>query len=177
MSASALLVCDMITEYDFQDAETVAAHAPGPVRRIAELVERATADDTLIVYVNDNYGNWDGSRDGLIRRALQGAHPELVEPIKPEREFGFLWKPRHSAFYETSLNYLLREQGIDRVVITGQVTEQCVLYTALDAYIRHFDIVVPSDAVVPVYPHLADASLELMRRNMQAETPATSAGS
>ena len=35
-----------------------------PVQRIAELVERARTDDTRIVYVNDNYGNWDGWRRG-----------------------------------------------------------------------------------------------------------------
>lgn len=139
-------------------------------------MERASAD-TLVVYANDNYGYWDASRDGLVRRALQGAHPELVEPIKPEREYAFVWRPRHSAFYDTSLNYLLRERGINRVVIAGQVTEHCVLYTAPDAYTRHFDIVVPSDAVVSLHPRPADASPEMMRRSMRAETSGKSARS
>ena len=62
-------------------------------------------------------------------------------------------------------------------MIAGQVTEHCVLYTALDAYTRHFDIVVPSDAVVSLHPRLADASLEMMRRSMRAETSGTSARS
>ena len=83
-----------------------------------------------------------------------------------------IWKPRHSAFYETALGYLLGSHDIERVVLTGQVTEQCILYSALDAYIRHLDIVVPEDAVVPIHPHLADAALEMVRRNMRAETPA-----
>jgi nicotinamidase-related amidase len=170
---SALLITDMITAYDFEDADAVAEHAPGPVQRIAELVASARQDGTLVVYVNDNYGNWNADRDDLLQHALEGAHPELVEPIQPEHELPFVWKPRHSAFYETSLNYLLRQHDVERLTLTGQVTEQCILYTALDAYIRHFEIVVPADAVVPIHPHLADAALEMMRVNMRAETPAT----
>ena len=174
MSGTALLVIDMVTAYDFEDADKVAEHAPGPVERIAELVGRAEDEDALIVYVNDNYGHWNGSRDDLLERALGGEHPELVEPIVPNADVAFIWKPRHSAFYETSLGYLLTTHECERLVLTGQVTEQCIAYSALDAYIRHFGLVVPEDAVVPIYPHLADAALEMMRRNMRAETPAAS---
>jgi nicotinamidase-related amidase len=172
VSPTALLVVDMVNPYDFEDADNVAKHAAGPVKRIAELIKRADAEDVLIVYVNDNYGDWNASRDDLLWRALHGEHPELVEPIQPPHEYPFIWKPRHSAFYETALGYLLSSHDIERVVLTGQVTEQCILYSALDAYIRHFDVVVPKDAVVPIHPHLADAALEMVRRNMRAETPA-----
>ena len=171
MSTTALLVVDMVNPYDFEDADKVAAHAAGPVTRIAELIKRADADDALIVYVNDNYGDWNASRDDLVCRALHGEHPELVEPIQPQHDYPFIWKPRHSAFYETALGYLLNSHDIQRVVLTGQVTEQCILYSALDAYIRHLDVVVPPDAAVPLHPHLADAALEMVRRNMRAQTP------
>jgi nicotinamidase-related amidase len=175
VSRTALLVTDMITAYDFKDAEAVADHAQGPVERIAELIARARAQDMLVVYVNDNYGNWNGSRDDLLKHAASGAHPELVDPIQPEHEVAFVWKPRHSAFYETSLNYLLRQHDVERIILTGQVAEQCILYSALDAYIRHFQIIVPADAVVPLHPHLAEAALEMMRVNMRAQTPPTNA--
>jgi nicotinamidase-related amidase len=91
VSATALLVVDMVNPYDFEDADTVAAHAAGPVTRIAELIKRAEADDALIVYVNDNYGEWNASRDDLVWRALHGEHPELVEPIQPQHEYPFIW--------------------------------------------------------------------------------------
>jgi nicotinamidase-related amidase len=58
-------------------------------------------------------------------------------------------------------------------VLIGQVTEQCILYSALDAYIRHHDVVVPRDAVAHIHEHLADAALELMEINMDAEVCAT----
>jgi nicotinamidase-related amidase len=55
------------------------------------------------------------------------------------------------------------------VVLVGQVTEQCILYSALDAYIRHLEVYVPRDAVASIHPHLAEAALELMERNMGAD--------
>jgi nicotinamidase-related amidase len=58
---------------------------------------------------------------------------------------------------------------VDRIVLIGQVTEQCILYSALDAYIRHFDVAVPRDAVAHIHEHLAEAALELMEVNMDAE--------
>ena len=78
-------------------------------------------------------------------------------------------KARHSVFYETPLEYLLDQMGIGRLVLCGQVTEQCILYSALDAHVRHFDVVVPVDGVAAIYDHLADAALEMMERNLSAE--------
>jgi nicotinamidase-related amidase len=52
------------------------------------------------------------------------------------------------------------------VVITGQVTEQCILYTALDAYIRHFEVVVAADAVAHIDERLGAAALQMIERNM-----------
>ena len=58
----------------------------------------------------------------------------------------FLPKGRHSAFYQTALDHLLRIEGVERVILSGQVTEQCILYTALDAYLRGYDVVVPPES-------------------------------
>ena len=108
------------------------------------LVGRAGEEDVLTVFVNDHPGPWTSNRDDLIAGAVASAHRELVEPIpaRPPTRY-FVVKARHSIFYETPLEYLLRQEGIERVVLIGQVTEQCILYSALDGYIRHFDVAVP----------------------------------
>jgi nicotinamidase-related amidase len=80
----------------------------------------------------------------------------------------FVVKARHSVFYETQLEYLLRQEGVERLVLAGQVTEQCILYSALDAYVRHFDVVVPRNAVAHIHEDLADAALRMMETNMRA---------
>ena len=78
-------------------------------------------------------------------------------------------KVRHSAFYATALAYLLRQLETERLVLTGQVTEQCILYTALDAYVRHFPVIVPPDAVAHIDADLGKAALRMMEENMRAE--------
>ncbi len=121
-----------------------------------------------MIYVNDNFGEWRSHHGELLDHALAGPHARLVEPIKPDSDSLFVLKTRHSIFFETPLEYLLRQQGLTRLVLVGQVTEQCVLYSALDAHIRHFDVVVPEDAVAHIHEDLARAALRMMERNMGA---------
>lgn len=78
-------------------------------------------------------------------------------------------KVRHSAFSSTPVAYLLNRLGTERVILTGQVTEQCILYSALDAYVRHFQVVVPTDGVAHIDPDLGAAALKMMEQNMSAE--------
>jgi nicotinamidase-related amidase len=165
VSRSALIVVDMLNAYDHPDAQKLI----GSVRDALPTIERLIADSELTIYVNDNFGHWRSNRDDLLERALEGPHGELVEPIKPDDDALFVVKARHSIFYQTPLEYLLGQEGVDRVVLTGQVTEQCILYSALDAYIRHFDVRVPRDAVAHIHGDLADAALKMMELNMRAD--------
>jgi nicotinamidase-related amidase len=169
MASSALIVIDMLNPYEHDDADELAGHVEEIVDPLRRLIERARESDAELVYVNDNYGDFAASRDQLVERALAGRQPHLVEPIVPSEESDLLQKVRHSAFYSTSLEYLLQQREVDRLILAGQVTEQCVLYTALDAYVRHYSVCVPSDAVAPIDPELGDAALRMMHRNMRAE--------
>ncbi len=63
---------------------------------------------------------------------------------------------------------MLRSNEVDTVILAGQVTEQCILYSALDAYVRHFTVRIPTDAVIPISPELGEAALQMMERNMRA---------
>jgi nicotinamidase-related amidase len=92
-----------------------------------------------------------------------------VQPIAPREPVPFVAKGRHSIFYQTAVDHLLRTKGVQRIVLTGQVTEQCILYSALDAYIRGYDISVPPDAVAHIDSELANAALAMMERNMHAD--------
>ena len=166
---SALIVVDMLNEYDHEDAEALVDNVRAALPAMRGLVERAGDEGTPIVYVNDNYGDWSAGRPEIVERAIAGRARDLVEPIAPADGTWFISKARHSIFYETQLEYLLREREVERGVLVGQVTEQCILYSALDAYVRHFAVAVPSDAVAGIHPDLADAALRMMERNMRAD--------
>jgi nicotinamidase-related amidase len=170
MADTALVVVDMLNTYEHEDAETLTRSVREVLPNIVDLVERATDDDDVeVVYVNDLYGHWNAGRAELLERVMEGSYRELVEPIAPAEEALFVVKARHSIFYETPLEYMLRQQGIEKLVLVGQVTEQCILYSALDAYIRHMEVVVPRDAVAHIHEDLAEAALRMMEVNMRAE--------
>ena len=166
---TALLIVDMLNPYEHDDADVLAASVQDAVPQIADLIRRARGADSPLVYVNDNYGDWNSSSEELAQRALEGRHPELVEPVLPRNDDAFVIKARHSVFYSTPLEYLLQTMDVGRIVLAGQATEQCILYSALDGYVRHFEVVVPRDAVAHIYAHLADAAFEMMQRNMHAQ--------
>jgi nicotinamidase-related amidase len=169
INRSALIVVDMLNPYEHEDADQLTPSVENVVGNIRDLVGRARDEGVDVIYVNDNYGNWTSSREELIDAAVSGERPDLVEPIVPHEETAFVIKARHSIFYSTPLEYLLATQGVDHLVLAGQVTEQCVLYSALDAYVRRLSVTVPRDAVAHIDEGLADAALTMMERNMAAE--------
>jgi nicotinamidase-related amidase len=169
---TAVLVVDMLNPYEHEDADILSGNVENVVEPIAELVRQAGEDGVDVIYVNDNYGDWRYSRDQLVKRALDGARRDLIEPIVPPEDASFVIKPRHTAFFETPLEYLLRQKGAGHVVLTGQVTEQCILYSALDAYVRHLAVTVPRDCVAHIHESLAEAALQMMERNMRANVVA-----
>ena len=167
--ASALLVVDMLNPYEHPEADRLAGRVADALPGVQALLLRAVERELPVVYVNDNYGDWNSSSEELTRQAVDGAHPELVEPVLPAEGQSFVVKARHSTFYETPLEYLLDQMGVGRLLFSGQVTEQCILYSALDAYVRHFDVVVVTDAVAAIYDDLGGAALRMMERNMGAD--------
>jgi nicotinamidase-related amidase len=170
----AVIVTDMLNPYEHEDAGPLMESARAVVPEIGRLVAAARTRDISVVYVNDNQQDWTAGRRELVKRALEGRDRSLIEPIVPPDDAPFVVKARHSVFYETQLEYMLRQLEIRRLVLAGQVTEQCILYSALDAYVRHFDVIIPRDAVAHIDPDLAGAALRMMERNMRAAVvPAT----
>ncbi|MDX3374626.1 cysteine hydrolase [Streptomyces sp. ME02-6991-2A] len=168
MGKSALIVVDMINAYDHPDAELLVPAVRRALPPLTRLIGRARAEGVPVIYANDNFGEWRSHHGEIIEKTLAGKNAELVEPVLPDDDSLFVVKARHSIFYETPLTYLLSQLGVDHVVLGGQVTEQCILYSALDAHIRQLRVTVPEDAVAHIHEDLAGAALRMMERNMSA---------
>jgi nicotinamidase-related amidase len=165
---TALVVVDVLNAYEHEDAdrlvESVDAALPAMERLLADARER----DLLRIYVNDNFDDWTLDRGKLLERAMAGPHRRLVEPLAPDDDVALVLKGRHSIFWETPLSYMLHQADVGHIVLCGQVTEQCILYSALDAHVRHFDVTVARDACAAIHEDLAEAALKMMDRNMGA---------
>lgn len=165
-----MLVIDVFNDYRHRDAEQLGENVAPIIDPLTGLIAAAHHhDDVDLIYVNDNRGDFTADHQTIISAALDGNRPDLVEPLLPPPSCRILTKVRHSVFYSTALDYLLNRLETRRLVLTGQVTEQCILYSALDGYLRHYDVVVPPDAVAHIDEELGAAALKMMQRNMRAE--------
>lgn len=170
MSDTALLVVDMLNTYQHPDADLLIPNVAEIIDPLAKLVSRAAErDDVDLIYINDNYGDFSAEFFDIVQSALDGERRDLVEPIAPGQGCRMLTKVRHSVFFGTALEYLLHRLETKRLILTGQVTEQCILYSALDAYLRHFPVVLPTDAIAHIDADLGAAACKMMQSNMDAE--------
>ena len=166
------MVIDMLNRYEHDDAGALIASVRQSLPGMRRMIDAAREREVLLVYVNDCFGDWSANAATLSEQACGGEAPELVEPIVPDPRDPFVVKARHSIFYQTPFEYLLRQKGIGEIVLTGQVTEQCILYSALDAHIRHIPATVPRDAVAHIHEDLAEAALRMMELNMETDVVA-----
>ena len=90
--------------------------------------------------------------------------------LQPEEDDYFVLKPKHSGFFSTTLETLLRYLGSRKLIITGIAANFCVLFTANDAYMRDYDLIVPSDCAVSNSAKENREALALMRKFLKAET-------
>ncbi len=171
-SATALLLIDVINDLDFPGGEELLRHALPAAREMVRLKARARAGGVPVIYVNDNFGRWRSDfRQQVEHCQREGSKGrELAALLRPEEDDYFVLKPRHSGFYSTSLDVLLHQLRVGRLVLTGFSTEICVIYTANDAYMRGFEIVVPRDAVAAESLEASGQALRQMERFLKADT-------
>jgi nicotinamidase-related amidase len=165
---TALIVVDVLNAYEHEDADRLAPSAEQALPAVQRLLEEARDRDIPRIYVNDNFDDWTLDRGGLVDRAMQGRQRQLVEPLAPDDDVPLVLKGRHSIFWETPLSYMLHQADVGRLILCGQVTEQCILYSALDAHVRHFDVTIARDACAHIHEDLAEAARAMMERNMGA---------
>jgi nicotinamidase-related amidase len=170
-AATCLLIIDMINEFAFPGAEQMLASTVAVAKRIARLKSRAKSAGIPVVYVNDNFGKWQYDFNKLIGHCLQGhcRGQQIVELLRPAEDDYFVLKPKHSGFFCTPLELVLRFLGARRLILTGVAGNSCVLYTAGDAYMRDFELVVPSDCVASLNPEDNSQALDHMKNMLNAE--------
>ena len=170
----ALLIIDMISRFDFPQAEQIKPAALAAARIIAALREAAERAGFPVIFVNDNFGEWHSERSRLIESALDGGN-EITAALTPSEDDYFIIKPQFSGFYATNLPVLLPKLGVNRLILTGIATDICVLFTAADAHMRDYDLWIPEDAVASETPERGGWALEIMANSMSAEIRPTSA--
>jgi nicotinamidase-related amidase len=168
---SALLLIDLISDFEFEDGAKLYKATLPAARKIAGLKANAKAANVPVIYVNDNWGKWKEDFKTIVRHftkpTSKGA--ELVSLIKPDPDDFYILKPHRSAFYSTSLMLLLEKLGVRKLIITGVTTDICIIFSANDAYMRGFDLHVPEDCVAAVSKEHHETAMSLIKRVLKAD--------
>jgi nicotinamidase-related amidase len=171
-SGAALLLIDVINDLEFPGGEKMVNAALEAAERIAALRDRARAVGIPVIYANDNYGRWRSRFDDVVEHVLQDGvrGRPIAERLCPGPDDYFVLKPKHSAFFSTTLQTLLEYLGTRRLILAGFSGDICVQFTAQDAYMRDFGLFVPSDCQASVSPEQNEQAIAYMRRVLDADT-------
>lgn len=170
-SKVALLIIDMISDFEFEDGEKLFKFALPMAKKLAKLKEKARRAEVPVIYINDNFGNWKDDFGKTLHTALKDSARgrKIAELLKPDSEDYFVLKPKHSAFYSTTLDLLLKSLKVKKLILTGVSTDICILFTANDAYMREYEIFIPQDCVASVVVRENKKSLEYIERVLKAK--------
>jgi nicotinamidase-related amidase len=176
-SETALLLIDVINDLDFPEANQLLRYARPMARKLLRLKERAKKAGIPVIYVNDNFGRWQSDFRRQVQHCLreESKGREMVSLLRPAEDDYFVLKPKHSGFFSTTLDTLLRYLGSNRLILTGVAGNFCVLFTANDAYMRDYELIIPSDCTASNTAQGNREALSLMRKFLKADTrPSTS---
>jgi len=176
-SSVALLIIDMISDFEFEDGAEVYKNARKIVQSIADLKSRARAANVPVIYLNDNYGRWNEDFASFVQNIKDNSRRgrEIIEILEPQDDDLFVLKPQRSGFYGTSLGVLLLSMGVSNIILTGVTTDICILFTAHDAYMRGYNVQIPSDASASGNTRHHTSALNFLQRVADADIRKTEA--
>ena len=170
-SGAALLLIDVINDFEFEGGEQLLPLAMPVGKAIAKLKRAAKRAGIPAIYVNDNFGKWQSDLNKIVSHCLedQVRGKAFVELVTPDEDDYFVLKPKHSGFYSTTLALLLEHLGARSLILTGIAGNNCVLFTANDAYMRDFKLFVPSDCTVSETKEENEYALKQMAKVLKAD--------
>ena len=121
--------------------------------------------------MNDNFGRWQSDFKKIVAHCSRedAKGKSFVKLLKPDEDDYFVLKPKHSGFYSTTLELLLTHLGAKNLILTGIAGNNCVLFTANDAYMRDFKLFIPADCVVSNTEQENEHALKQMETVLKAD--------
>ncbi len=167
-----LLLIDVINDFEFSNGEKLFENAVPMAKKLAALKEKAKKANVPVIYVNDNFGKWQSDFRKLLKHCLDKSvrGSRIAELLKPDGDDYFVLKPKHSGFYSTTLETLLEHLNSKTLILTGVATDICVLFTASDAYMRDYKLIIPSDCVAAVERKENQHALKYLEKVLEADT-------
>ena len=168
----ALMLIDVINDLEFDTGAKLLKPALRAAACIAELAQRARKQGVPVIYANDNFGRWRSDFRQTIAHCLDDGvrGRPIAELLRPEPEDYFVLKPKHSAFFATTLETLLEYLKTETLILAGFSGHACVLLSAADAYMRDFELYVPIDCSASASAADNRRAFDYMERVLHVDT-------
>jgi ureidoacrylate peracid hydrolase len=103
---------------------------------------------------------------GLPSSTCLAGHPSAmtVPALQPAPGELVVQKHWYDAFAGTPLDGALRARGVTTLVVTGTMTDICVLATVIGAFNREYRVTVVEDGVATLWPEIQRATLDIVGR-------------
>jgi nicotinamidase-related amidase len=145
-----LLVIDMLVDFLDPWPEADRATLVGAIRSLAEAFRAAGHPIAWVrqEFESDLSDAFGEMRRDNIRVTIKGTSGcKIIPELVPHPDDLHIVKKRYSAFFRTKLEYLILAEAVDTLVLAGVNTHACVRMTAIDAYQRDLDVIIPREAV------------------------------
>jgi len=199
MSKKALLVIDMLNDFLLEGAPLKVPKGREIVSALKRRIEEARKEGIPIIYICDSHDEDDEEFKVWPPHAISGTKgAEIIKELKPEEKDYIIRKPdsfgvrtllfrcflsrrgkrkrtfiirkkRYSGFFETNLDETLEKLGIEGLIITGLVTNICILYTTADAVMRRYEVTVPKDSIAALNEDEGRFALNQMENILKAK--------
>lgn len=172
MAREALIIIDMLNDFVLDGAPLEVPDTRKIIPVIKKEIEKARAENNPVIYICDSHEPDDKEfrRFGWPAHAVKGTEgAKVIKEIEPIKDDIIIEKTTYSGFYNTALDETLRSLGIDTIRITGCVTHICVMFTASDATLRGYNVIVLKDGVAGLNPEDHEAALRIMKNVMGAK--------
>ncbi len=168
--AYALIIADMLNDFVREGAPLEVPNARAIVNNIKREIKKAREKQIPIIYCCDAHKKEDLEFKLWPGHAVKGTEGAcVIEQLKPQKEDYVIEKTSYSCFYKTSLDKLLKQLNRTHLIIAGVVTNICVLYTAAEAYMRGYKVIVPQNCVAALTQKEHQFALQQMKRVLCAE--------
>lgn len=150
-SKTAVIVIDMLNDFCVHPGKLANELALSLCPAQNSILERARETGAVVIFSNEEHRpNLQPVRSFArkMKHSYAGSWgSEVVEPLSRSDEDITVIKRRYSGFFQTDLDLVLRDRGVQAVVLMGVLTNICVRSTAHDAFFLGYDVVVPEDCV------------------------------
>lgn len=168
--ARALLVIDMLNDFLLPGAPLEVSQGRRIVPSLKKRISQARKEGIPVIYLCDSHSRDDEEFEHWPPHAIAGTDgARIIDELKLQREDHIIEKTRYSGFYRTELDELLKRLEVEELIMTGLVTNICVLYTAADAAMRGYSVIVPTDSVAALNEADGQFALNQMANILKAK--------